>query len=732
MNRFEFLKSEYEELYKLCSEAEEQHNMNKARQVIEILVRQFGANKRHLFDRIGEVSEKAAMPKDIVAAFHQVRLVGNKASHDETLAWNKITDEDVKKCLDALFEIVVWLVFSHDKKIYDFVEFNPEDLKIADKYLNDEAKAKRNKIKEIGSFINSLDIADSKLNFDNAVEDELQQDVFETKREYIKRVSNLPLQHIGYAILDNRTRDNHTGLTFAMFHIEKNDKIIFSDVKAFVSNMSSDGDFIDGKIVVGLKVDKDKVYCDYDRVYLQSQDGVNIKLTAICWEKYKYEKAPDFKKRLKKLPILPLGVGKPIRKDYDLTKKTLPFKIALYNYVQTILDIDKVSAVVDRQLAKTFCEYKETFILYGNVNENKKGKILKNVNYDGEVAVVLSAKKRGRKSLAAIQKAEATGETVTKSKRGRKKKETDTTEVVTKSKRGRKKKEADTTEVVIKSKRGRKKKETATAEVEVATKSKMGRKKKEIAAAEVATQPKRGRKKASEKPQNKENVKEKIASLKSKVKEGDIYSMLELGRMYQEGRNVEQDGKKAVKYYKKALNTKDGKDNINVMRSIADIYRFGTGVEKDGKVAIKYLKSAIKAAAKTPSIDVDEVKRVIYNEIGEIYFSGDGIEKSTPTAMKWYQKAATLNNIGSMIKMADIYRNGNGIEQNGKAAIKWYKKIIKLNVDARAQIDSMKSIAEMYKDGQGVEKDEKQSQQWYKKAEKANKKLISNKKKNSH
>ena len=549
MNRFEFLKSEYEELYKLGSEAEEQHNMNKARQVIEILVRQFGANRRHLFDRIGEVSEKAAMTKDIVAAFHQVRLVGNKASHDETLAWNKITDEDVKKCLDALFEIVVWLVFSHDKKNYSSAEFNSEDLKIVDKYLNEEAKAKREKIKEIGSFINSLDISDNKLNFNNAVEDELLQDVFETKREYIKRVSNLPLQHIGYGILDNRTRDNYTGLTFAMFHIEKNDKIIFSDVKAFVSNMSSEGDFIDGKIVVGLKVNKDKVYCDYDRVYLQSQDGVNIKLNAICWEKYNYEKAPAFKKRLKKLPILPLGVGKPIRKDYNLNKKTLPFKIALYNYVQTILNIDKVSAVVDRNRAKEFCDYKETFTLYGNINESKKGKILKNVNYDGEVAAILSAKKRGRKSLAAIQKAEATGEAVTKTKRGRKK--------------------------------------------------------KEIVVAEVAIKSKRGRKKASEKPQNKENIKEKIANLKSKVKEGDIYSMLESGRMYQEGRDVEQDGKKAVSYYKKVLNSKDGKDNANVMRSIADIYRFGTGVEKDGKLAIKYLKSAIKAAAKTPSIDVD-------------------------------------------------------------------------------------------------------------------------------
>ena len=691
MNRFEFLKSEYEELYKLCSEAEEQQNMNKARQVIEILVRQFGANKRHLFDRIGEVSEKAAMPKDIVAAFHQVRLVGNKASHDETLAWNKITDEDVKKCLDALFEIVVSLAFSHDKKAYGSAEFNSEDLKIVDKYLDEETKAKRDKIKEIGSFINSLDITDNKLNFDNNVEDELLQDVFETKREYKNRISKLSLQHIGYAILDNRTRDNYTGLTFVMFHIERTDKIIFSDVKAFVSDMSSfDGDFIDGKIVVGLKVSKNKVYCDYDRVYLQSPNGTNIKLIAICWEKYNYEKDQEYKKRLKKLPLLPLGVGKPIRKDYNLTKKTLTFRIALYKYVQPLLNFEKFSAVVDRHLAKEFCEYKENFTLYGKVNESKKGKILKNVDHEGEVNVVViaNAKKRGRKTLEITEKAE---EVVTKSKRGRKKK-TETTEVVTKSKRGRKKKTETT---------------------------------------EVATKSKRGRKKISEKPQVNESIKDKIANLKLKVKEGDIYSMIELGRIYQEGREVKQNSKRAVRYYKKVLKSKENKENVNVLRSIADIYRSGNGIEKDGNLAIRYLKSAIKASTKTPNKNIGAVQRVIFNDIAEIYFCGDGIEKDTPTAIKWYQKAANLGDIGSMMRIADIYRTGNGIEQNGKAAFKWYKKVIKLNSDDSAQIESMKYMAEMYKDGQGVEKDEKQSKYWYKKAEKANKKLTSSKKKKS-
>lgn len=392
MNRFEFLKSDYENIYKLCTEAQENKNMNKARQVIEAIVRQFGATKRHLFDRIAEVSERAKMPKDIVAAFHQVRLVGNKASHDETLAWNKMTESDIEKCLNSLFEIVVWLVFGHDKKEYALNDFNfsIEDLKIIDKYLSDEVKSKRDKFKELGTFINSLEVSKEVLDFDNAVEDEFEQDVFETMDEYVDRIVKMPLQHIGYAILDNRTRDNYTSLTFAMYHIEKNERINFAEITALFANKDTIADdFVDGKILVGLKVRDGKIYCDYDKIYLQGPDGNNIQLTAICWNKYGYEDDKSFKHRLKSLPILPLGFAKPVRKEYDIHTQYLPFKVALYKYTKPILIFDEVFGKFNRSIAKQFCDFKEYFKLYGKMDEilySTEYKItLRHAQYDKDI-----------------------------------------------------------------------------------------------------------------------------------------------------------------------------------------------------------------------------------------------------------------------------------------------------------------------------------------------------------
>ena len=358
--------------------------MNKARQAIESIVRQFGANKRHLFDRIAEASERAHMPKNIIAAFHQVRLVGNKASHDETLAWNKITDEDIEKCINALFEIVVWLAIDHDKKIYRPTDFNSADLKIVDKYLSDDAKSKRDKLKEIGTLINSLELNYDELNFDNAGEGELSQDVFETSEEYAQRIDALPLRHIGYAILDSRTRDEYTGLTFAMFHIEREDNIQFSDIEALVAESDAIGeDFVDGRIVVALKVSGGKVYCDYDKIYLQGQAGSEIKLTAICWNKYGYEDEKTLKRRLKALPMLPLGAAKPIRREYNLNKKVMPFKTALYKYVQPLMSVDKVFVAAGRELAEKFCACQGYFLLYGH----KSPQILRHADYTGDIKV---------------------------------------------------------------------------------------------------------------------------------------------------------------------------------------------------------------------------------------------------------------------------------------------------------------------------------------------------------
>lgn len=401
MNRFEFLKKDYEDIYKLCTEAQEQHNMNKARQVIEMIVNNFGATKRHLFQRIGEISDRNIIPQSIIDAFHQVRIVGNKDSHG-----NDITDTEIENCLNSLFEIVVWLAIGHDKKNYLPDVFDVEDLKTVDKYLDEDVKAKRDKFKEIGIFINSLDIDKNTLNFDNTVNDELDQDVFETTEEYVQRISKLPLYHIGYAILDNRAHDKYTGLTFAMFHIEKNDKIIFSEIAAFTANVKdTDDDFIDGKIVVGLKVNSGKIYCDYDRVYLQNQKGDEISLTAICWTKHGYENDNDLRQRLKSLQKLPLGVAKPIRREYNLEVQILPFKVALYKYVQSILTIDEIFTKVDKVAAKEICTFEENFNLYGNIyeliNSKKVQLIIRNTRNNVELICTdkfKNTKQRAKKS----------------------------------------------------------------------------------------------------------------------------------------------------------------------------------------------------------------------------------------------------------------------------------------------------------------------------------------------
>ena len=640
MKRFDFLKQDYEELYKICNEADEEQNMNKARQALELIVRMFGAKKRHLFDRIAEASTKAKMPKEIIAACHQVRLVGNKASHDETLAWNKITDNDIEKCLNALFKIVAWLALSHDKKIFQATDFLDSDLEVVNKYQvsGKNLKSKRETIKKFGIDINPLDIEENILNFDNKVEDELTKDVFENDEEFAERVANLPLRQIGYGILDKREKDTYTGFVFPMFHIEKEDKIILSDIDAFIANADSmNEDFIDGKILVGLKVFDGKIYCDYEKIYLQSQNDDKIKLTAICWNKYGYESDDEFIQRIKNISILPLGIAKPIRKEYDLNDELLPFKVAFYKYVQPILNLEKIFVKAGRNLAKEFCDCEENFYLYGKTNETHHMAILRHSNYDYDI-------KCTKKAISKV--------------------------------------------------------ENDTKENQPPEQKKITRK----------------------------DIQNDLKYLQSKANDGDVSALLELSKIYQLGRGVKQNSRVAIRYLKKILNN-ESVENIyraNVMRMLADIYRAGVGIEKNGKKAIKYLQAAIDEAAKVGNIDIKSIKCTIYNEIADIYFIGDGIEKNGYQTTKWLKKAIMLNDIGAMRKLAEIYKTGEIVKQNSIKAIHLYKKIIKLNVNARANVEAMKNIAEIYRDGVGVEADDHKAKIWFNKAVKESKKLTDN------
>jgi len=110
------------------------------------------------------------------------------------------------------------------------------------------------------------------------------------------------------------------------------------------------------------------------------------------------------------------------------------------------------------------------------------------------------------------------------------------------------------------------------------------------------------------------------------AQKGDKQAQLEVGRMYEKGRGVDQDMKKAVAWLEKS------------------------------------------AAQGQPTAKA---------ELGTLYFEGDGVAANYSKAFVLLSAAATAKVPSAQFYLARIYEQGKGTRQNLTAALKWYREAAK-------------------------------------------------------
>lgn len=270
-SRFQFLQGDFPELFARCedaSRAAEAHAaLLKARMALEHMAKDLGAKQRDLFSNINELNDLGVLDAKRSRVFHQVRRIANLGVH----VGNEAGAADVKSCLDALFEIALWYAISFKQRRYELTVFETSDMGLVKQYLSDEA-SKDGKTAAAGAaqdmFSNSIDPLQIDGDFsrqmaENQETDELKQDVFETDEEYAKRIAAMPKVHLGYAILDARRQDGYTKIVFPLHHIDRNDRIHFSNhVRTFYAEDITGHDVIDDELVCGLRVFNKQVYCN--------------------------------------------------------------------------------------------------------------------------------------------------------------------------------------------------------------------------------------------------------------------------------------------------------------------------------------------------------------------------------------------------------------------------------------------------------------------------------------
>ena len=217
--------------------------------------------------------------------------------------------------------------------------------------------------------------------------------------------------------------------------------------------------------------------------------------------------------------------------------------------------------------------------------------------------------------------------------------------------------------------------------------------------------------------------------LQAGVKAGDTDCMIDLGNLYYEGSDLEQDDGKALTLYVAAAShgaalgaynaglvyEASGEDLTQAlnwyrqaagggdeggMYKVAKAYQLGRGVTTDAGQAVAWMTKAAEAGSSDAM-----------NDLGSYYSEGYGVAADQLKALKLFKGAAQAGSAVAMENVGVVYHDGEGVPVDFEQARAWYIQAAN-NGDMTAYFD----LAQMYEDGEGVKASAAKAVQLYRAA----------------
>ena len=183
---------------------------------------------------------------------------------------------------------------------------------------------------------------------------------------------------------------------------------------------------------------------------------------------------------------------------------------------------------------------------------------------------------------------------------------------------------------------------------------------------------------------------------KARAEAGDANAQHKLGFMYKNGQGVEQDFKKALKWWQKAADQGDVLAETYAQMLLKEHPKLKQNPKERGE------------DAKTTKAKAEAGDAYAQYELGKWYAICRGVKQDFKKALKWYKKAADQGNPRAQSNLGVMYKNGQGVELDFKKALKWWQKAADQG-NAIAQ----SNLGFMYYNGQGVEQNDVTAYAWW-------------------
>lgn len=159
--------------------------------------------------------------------------------------------------------------------------------------------------------------------------------------------------------------------------------------------------------------------------------------------------------------------------------------------------------------------------------------------------------------------------------------------------------------------------------------------------------------------EGKRNIAAAVDYLKRAARLGHSGSMLQLGKMFENGIGVEQDRDEAFRWYHRAASR-----HPNGAWYVGKAYLNGWRGKPDPQEAVRWFEQAVKTGQPMAIADISEVH----------FTTGLDGKPDPARAIQILRDAAASGNAAAMTALALNYSSGRGVEKSDAAAMEWMKK----------------------------------------------------------
>ncbi|APF27235.1 tetratricopeptide repeat family protein [Clostridium sporogenes] len=387
MDRFSFLKIEWPEIYQAICNAEEKSKKDSNTTLIKLaqtveLITKYILKENHietnteLLDSINLLKDCNNLNSYMVDLFYKIIVVSNKAIYED------YSDQIIAKSfLDKMFEILVWFAIEYGKRDYRKVDLSnmiPEDKDIFNKYIKSKSYNDTEKNIENETIIKPFTINNEEFfkEENNTDINRYEQDVFETKEEFYKRIKDHEIFSLGRIFIEESNINETDKVVAFPFSIYKSIQIKIPIIdmlyieKAEFENLSIEEE----KYTVFSKLDiiDDKICIDINNIYIEVNNN-KCKVHAVVLDISYYESYEKYRNIIYSKKPIPIGMIKLNKNKYDINKNEMPITINYYDWIKEYILNTKAYIEIDRYEAKTLCKENLYYILNGRLDIfNKK------------------------------------------------------------------------------------------------------------------------------------------------------------------------------------------------------------------------------------------------------------------------------------------------------------------------------------------------------------------------